>query len=101
MGRAFGVKTMDKLKQAKLMGDPGCDWHEDTTHENGNYFCKCVECKSDFVGHKRRHFCRKCHYESKARYDAMTPEEREVFDERRNAEIVEFFRASSLEHSPH
>ena len=46
-----------------------CDWPEDSAHENGNYFNKCVECGANFIGHKLRHVCRKCHYE------AMTPKE--------------------------
>jgi hypothetical protein len=72
-------------------GDASCDWHEDAGHENGSYYCKCLDCDADFVGHKRRHICRKCHYEAKARYDALTPEERAAFDEKRNAEIRAFF----------
>ena len=52
------------------------DWPEDASHENGQYFNRCLSCDGDFIGHKRRHQCRKCHYEAKARYDAMTPDER-------------------------
>jgi hypothetical protein len=76
-------------------GDAACDWHEDAGHENGSYFCKCLDCDAEFVGHKRRHICRKCHYEAKARYDALTPEERAAFDEKRNAEIRSFFETNA------
>jgi len=72
-------------------GDAGCDWHEDAGHENGSYYCKCLSCDADFIGHKRRHICRKCHYEAKAQYDALTLEERAAFDEKRNAEIRDYF----------
>jgi len=76
-------------------GDAACDWHEDAGHENGSYYCKCLDCDADFVGHKRRHICRKCHYEARARYDALTPEERAAFDEKRNAEIRVFFETNA------
>lgn len=36
------------------------DWTEDFTHENGDYFNQCCECKETFRGHKRRVVCRKC-----------------------------------------
>lgn len=35
------------------------DWTED---ENGNYHCQCVQCGHDFIGHKRRVVCRRCHH---------------------------------------
>ncbi len=83
---------LDQLvRPAWFKGDAACDWHEDAGHENGSYYCKCLDCDADFVGHKRRHICRKCHYEAKARYDALTPEERAAFDEKRNAEIRAYF----------
>lgn len=83
---------LDRLvRPSWFKGDAACDWHEDAGHENGSYYCKCLDCDADFVGHKRRHICRKCHYEAKARYDALTPEARATFDEKRNAEIKAFF----------
>jgi hypothetical protein len=36
------------------------DWSEDFAHENGRYACACVECRHQFVGHKRRVLCRAC-----------------------------------------
>ncbi len=36
------------------------DWPEDSHLENGNYWCKCVTCEADFIGHKRRVVCREC-----------------------------------------
>ena len=36
------------------------DWPEDFEHENGNYVCKCCECKLTFFGHKRRVVCKTC-----------------------------------------
>lgn len=38
----------------------GRDWHEDASHENGDYECACVTCGNRFVGHKRRVVCRAC-----------------------------------------
>ena len=86
---------LDRLiRPAWFKGDAACDWREDDGHENGSYYCKCLDCDADFVGHKRRHICRKCHYEAKARYDALTPEERAAFDKKRNAEIRVFFETN-------
>ena len=83
------------VRPSWFKGDSANDWQEDAGHENGSYFCKCLECDADFVGHKRRHICRKCHYESKARYEALTPVERAAFDATRNAEIRAFFEANA------
>lgn len=35
-------------------------WHEDASHENGNYCNTCVHCGREFIGHKRRGVCRAC-----------------------------------------
>lgn len=47
------------------------DWPEDFSHENGNYMCRCVSCKGDFVGHKRRVVCKQCVTERKAIYESI------------------------------
>jgi hypothetical protein len=86
---------LDRLvRPSWFKGDAACDWHEDAGHKNGSYYCKCLDCDADFVGHKRRHICRKCHYDAKARYDALTPGDRAAFDEKRNAEIRTFFETN-------
>ena len=36
------------------------DWDEDFGHENGDYCLKCITCKEQFRGHKRRTSCRAC-----------------------------------------
>ena len=36
------------------------DWDEDFGHENGDYCLKCITCKEQFRGHKRRTSCRTC-----------------------------------------
>lgn len=36
------------------------NWTEDYKHENGNYICKCYNCKEYFFGHKRRPLCKEC-----------------------------------------
>jgi hypothetical protein len=36
------------------------NWTEDFEHENGNYQCRCIECKNMFIGHKRRVVCKVC-----------------------------------------
>lgn len=36
------------------------DWTEDFSHENGNYMNACINCKNEFIGHKRRVVCRVC-----------------------------------------
>ena len=46
----------------KGIGDskPEKDWPEDFSHENGMYYCRCVHCKEQFIGYKRRVVCREC-----------------------------------------
>jgi hypothetical protein len=36
------------------------DWAEDASYENANYQCRCADCGSFFIGHKRRVVCRAC-----------------------------------------
>lgn len=48
------------LRPAWMTGSPENDWPEDAPLENGNYFCDCVCCSVNFIGHKRRHVCKKC-----------------------------------------
>lgn len=83
-----GVDLPRFVRPAWMTGSPDCDWTEDSDHENGNYYNKCVGCHSDFIGHKRRHVCRKCVKESQAKYDAMTEEERSAFDAERLVAIT-------------
>lgn len=90
-----GVALARLVRPAWMTGSPDCDWTEDSDHENGNYYNKCVGCGSDFIGHKRRNVCRKCVREAQAKYDAMTKEERAAFDAERLTTITEFFRANS------
>ena len=40
--------------------NPGHDWPEDFTHENGQYCCQCCYCFEMFTGHKRRVVCKSC-----------------------------------------
>lgn len=40
--------------------DPARCWPEDSTHENGDYFCRCITCGNPFIGHKRRVTCKLC-----------------------------------------
>lgn len=89
-----GIDLHPVVRPAWMTGSPDCDWPEDSGHENGNYYNKCLACDFDFVGHKHRHICRKCHYEAKARYEAMTLEERDAHDAKIAAEIDEFYRTN-------
>ena len=43
-----------------LEPNPEGDWPEDWQYENGQYTCKCCNCKDWFQGHKRRVTCKKC-----------------------------------------
>jgi hypothetical protein len=40
--------------------DNNRDWLEDYKYNNGNYFNVCRVCELDFMGHKRRVFCKVC-----------------------------------------
>ena len=44
------------------------DWPEDFHLENGNYYCRCVSCNIQFVGYKRRIYCKVCHNAEKRKY---------------------------------
>lgn len=44
---------------AMVPANPG-NWPEDSSHENGNYECKCCHCGATFYGHKRRVVCKVC-----------------------------------------
>ena len=87
---ANGVGVHALVRPAWRKGREGADWAEDSSHENGNYFCKCLECGCDFIGHKRRHACRKCHYEAQAQYDAMSTEEQQAHDAKVAKAIQDF-----------
>ena len=69
------------------------DWPEDATHENGNYRNICLACDSNFIGHKDRHICRRCHFQARARYAAMTPEEQSEHDTKVLVELLKFMEA--------
>jgi len=83
------------VRPAWMTGNPECDWIEDSRHENGGYFNKCMQCKDDFIGHKRRLICRKCHYKNKAVWDAMSDKEKADWLENRDAEIKDYYRTNS------
>ncbi len=46
---------------SELPSDGDLHWHEDFSHENGKYYCKCVHCNASFLGYKRRVGCKRCH----------------------------------------
>ena len=75
-----------------MTGSSENDWLEDSAHENGNYFRKCLSCGCDFIGHKRKFVCKKCYTSAIEKYNKMTPEEREEFEIKRNIEVIEFFK---------
>ena len=43
-----------------MTGSETGDWPEDFPYENGQYYCRCVHCKIQFIGHKRRVVCKNC-----------------------------------------
>ncbi len=68
---ASNVQPVAAAKPAVTTFDPtGHDWPEDFSHENGNYYCHCIECGNEFRGHKRRVVCKKC---AKHAPPAVTP----------------------------
>ena len=47
----------------KLLKDSTHDersYPEDAEHENGNYYCTCINCGRQFNGYKRRAICKVC-----------------------------------------
>lgn len=39
------------------------DWPEDFERENGMYYNRCIVCKEQFIGYKRRCICKSCHWD--------------------------------------
>lgn len=78
-----------------MSGSTENDWLEDSEHENGNYFNRCIGCDSDFVGHKRRNVCRKCVREAQERYEAMSDEERAEHDAAVYRAISDFWKSNN------
>lgn len=66
---------------ASLAGSAG-DWPEDFAHENGRYFCRCTECESRFIGHKRRVVCKVCATDRNRRMAEAQQEVHAMDDER-------------------
>ncbi len=55
------------------------DWTEDFPDENGNYMHVCRDCDQVFYGNKRRpSLCKKCSVVAKAKWDALTQEQRDI-----------------------
>lgn len=46
--------------------------------ENGQYLGKCFQCGNSFIGHKHRMICKLCDASNKAKWDAMTEDERQI-----------------------
>lgn len=65
---------------------------EDAHLENGNYRNECCHCHKQFTGHKRRVACRACVEEGKARWDAMTDDQRAAAVEKQKLEISEWMK---------
>lgn len=57
----LGDQFLVNAARDQLKADPHAgDWPEDFPHENGNYYCHCLRCGSQFVGYKRRLECKVC-----------------------------------------
>jgi len=67
------------------------DWEEDFHHENGNYLNNCCQCRGAFTGHKRRHICHRCVWESRLALASLRTEDREDLLSLRMRELQEFF----------
>jgi len=65
------------------------DWPPLGVDDNDGYTNTCVECGETFVGHKHHWVCRLCHDEAAARWDALTPEQRDA----ETARVAEELRA--------
>lgn len=67
------------------------DWTEDAAHENGQYQCQCVTCKEYFIGHKRRHVCKKCAAAAAAWWASLTPEQHAIETAKKEEAIRKWF----------
>lgn len=95
-----GGSDQSLVRPAWMIGSPENDWPEDAVHENGQYFNKCVCCACDFIGHKRRHVCKRCHAKGEAHIATMTPEESAAWEANRDAAIAKYFRANNKVSDP-
>lgn len=73
-----------------MTGSPECDWPEDYELENGQYFCKCITCSADFIGHKRRHVCKRCEQDYQKYILSMAPAERTAHELTREQAIRDY-----------
>lgn len=64
--------------------DPSRDWPWGEG-ENDNYQNICKSCDKEYRGHKRSPVCKRCDTESRAAWDAMTPEQQSNLMEERAA----------------
>ena len=47
-------------KWAERVKYPEGNYPEDYKYENGNYMNKCIKCGNDFMGYKRKIYCKSC-----------------------------------------
>jgi hypothetical protein len=66
--------------------------------DNDGYQNRCVSCKELFWGHKHNVQCKKCHNDAKAKYDALTEQEKEDYWRKMAAEIHAFHLANGSDH---
>ena len=52
--------TVGKAGEDASMSEGVRDWEEDFAHENGKYLNNCKQCGEQFMGHKRRIWCKIC-----------------------------------------
>lgn len=50
----------EKGKNSFVRYDSIYNYHEDYTHENGNYINSCLHCGREFLGSKYRRYCKVC-----------------------------------------
>lgn len=52
----------DRAMNLVDLHDSPRSFKEDYPHENGQYINQCMECGSQFMGHKRRCWCKMCQH---------------------------------------
>jgi hypothetical protein len=64
--------------------------------DNDNYINRCVNCDHTFRGHKRALSCRKCHEESKNKWNSLTEEQRNLQLKSKMEAAAKFFKDKNI-----
>lgn len=97
------IAELEQSLSKRIAGECFCphSWPEDYPHENGKYLGKCVHCDADFLGHKRRPSCKKCHLDHLEKRQAELEAKCKSLEFEEKRAFWEAFETSKLEPDNH